>query len=319
MQSTLLASGIDATFWLPKAASTFAADHDALFYFIVLLCTFFFVLTMGVMFYFMWKYRRKVQGEPTANIHGNTKLEIAWSVVPSVFLLALFGWGFHGFLYMLTPPADAININLTGQQWSWSFVYPNGGSDAELVIPVGTPVKLTMTSVDVIHSFYVPAFRAKRDVVPGRYTVMWFQSDHEGEYDVLCTEYCGTSHSKMLTKVKVVPQEKYDEYLQGLGGCKDGQSLAECGQVVFGRSGCTACHGVEGNRIVGPPLNAVFGHEVEFADGSKLIADEQYIRESIMNPMAKIVKGYPGAMPTYAGRLNEEQMGAIVEYLRSMK
>jgi cytochrome c oxidase subunit 2 len=319
MKTPLLADGSGATFWLPEAASTFAADHDYLYYLIFWISTFFFVVMMGAMAYFMVKYRRRKQGETTSDIHGNTRLEIAWSVLPTLILGVFFVLGFRGFIDTLTPPANTLNINVTGQQWSWSFTYPNGGNDSVLVVPVGKPVKLTMTSVDVIHSFYVPAFRAKRDVVPGRYTVLWFQSDKLGEYDVLCTEYCGTSHSLMLSKVKVVSQEEYDAHLKGLTGCQDGQSLAECGGVAFKRNGCNSCHSVDGSKIVGPSLKGVYGTEQPLADGSKVMADEQYIRESIMNPMAKIVAGYPAAMPVFAGRINEEQMGALVEYIRSIK
>jgi cytochrome c oxidase subunit II len=246
MKTPLLADGSGATFWLPEAASSFAAAHDYLYYLIFWISTFFFIAMMAAMVYFMVKYRRRKQGETTSDIHGNTTLEIAWSVIPALILAVFFVLGFRGFIDTLTPPANTLNINVTGQQWSWSFTYPNGGNDSTLVVPVGKPVKLTMTSVDVIHSFFVPAFRAKRDVVPGRYTILWFQSDKLGEYDVLCTEYCGTNHSLMLSKVKVVSQEEYDAHLKGLTGCQDGQSLAECGAVAFKRNGCNSCHSAEG-------------------------------------------------------------------------
>ena len=312
------AAATPATIWLPEGASTFAADHDWLFLFITWLCVISFAAIIGAMVYFMVKYKRKQEGEPTADIHGSTTIEVAWSVIPSFFLVALFYFGLMGWMNAAVPPANSLNIHVTGQQWSWSFTYPNGGSDSTLVVPVGQPVKLTMSSVDVIHSFFVPAFRVKRDVVPGRYTTIWFQSDAPGEYDVLCTEYCGTNHSLMLSKVKVVSDEEYKKYTQGLMGCQEGQSLADCGAVTFKRNGCNACHTVDGSKLVGPSLKGVFGQPVKLTDGSTVTVDESYVRESVMNPTAKVVEGFNPAMPTFAGRLNEEQMNSLVEYIRSL-
>ena len=317
MSSLFLSS--TGTFWMPEQASNFAASHDALFYFVFYLCLAFFVGIMGAMGYFMVKYKRRSENDVTSPIRGDHKLEIFWSAVPSVLLLVIFAWGFTGWMHLMVPPTDAMTVRVTGQKWSWAFQYPNGGTDSTLVVPVGEPVRLQMASVDVIHSFYVPAFRIKRDVLPNRYTVLWFESDVPGTYPVYCTEYCGTDHSRMLATVRVVSREEYESYLDGLGGCAEGQTLAECGEGVYRRAACAGCHSNNGNAGVGPTFQGLAGSQVPLADGSNVLADENYLRESILNPMAKIHQGFAPVMPgNYAQQLSEEQLNAVIAYIQSL-
>lgn len=317
MTTAMLAT--EATFWLPVQASTFAASHDGLFYFIYYLCVFFFVGIMGTMGYFAWKYRRRSENDVTSPLRGDHRIEILWSAIPSVLLVVIFAWGFTGFLDMSVPPSNTLNVQVTGQKWSWAFTYPSGGTSPELVVPVGEPVRLTMHSVDVLHSFYVPAFRVKRDVLPNRYTVLWFQSDLPGTYPVYCAEYCGTDHSRMITTVRVVPREEYETFVDGLGGCPDGQTLAECGEVVFRRFACNSCHSVEGARGVGPTVANLYGTEIGLVDGSRVVADETYLRTAILNPAAQVHEGFPPIMPgNYAQQLSEEQITALVAYIQSL-
>lgn len=309
------------SFWLPEAASTFSQDTDNLFRFILWLDVFFFVLVIGVMVYFAWKYRMRGEDDRTSPIRGNHKLEVLWSLIPGILLVVIFAWGFKGFMHSSVPPQNALDIGITGQKWSWTMTYPNGGTDGNrLVVPVGQPVKLTMSSADVLHSFFVPAFRVKRDVVPNRYTTLWFEATELGSYPIYCTEYCGDLHASMVGTVDVVTQEAYDAYVDGLQGCAEGQTLAECGENQFVRNGCNACHAVVPDQvIVGPSLHGVFGRDRTFADGSTAVADENYIRQSIMNPNGQVVEGFPAAMPVFAGRLDDEQMNALLAYIQSLQ
>jgi len=320
---SLIARG--GSFWMPEQASTFAANTDALFYFIFYLCVAFFVGLMGATGYFAWKYKKRSDDDRTSPIRGNHKLEILWSVIPGILLLVMFGWGFVGFRDMQVAPTNAINIYITGQKWSWTMTYPNGGEDGNtLVVPVNEPVKLTMSSVDVLHSFFVPAFRVKRDVIPNRYTTLWFEATIEGEYPIYCTEYCGDRHSEMLGTVRVVSRPEYEEYLRGLAGCDPnaaGDDLVACGEKLFSRLGCTACHSVTpGVKIVGPSLHGAGapGRQVALADGRTVPADEDYLRQSIMDPNAAIVEGFGPQMPTFAGRLDGVNLTAVIEYIKSL-
>lgn len=307
------------TFWLPEQASTFARDTDNAFRFIMWLNYIFFLGIVAVTLYFAWKYRKRSDNDRTSPVRGNHKLEILWSAIPTVLLFVCFFWGFKTYMVTVVPPDNAINIGITGQKWSWSMTYPNGGTDGNrLVVPVDEPVKLTMSSVDVIHSFFVPAFRVKRDVVPNRYTTIWFEANKVGTYPIYCTEYCGDLHSTMVGTVDVVSRAEYESYLGGLQGCAEGETLAECGETVFTRNGCNACHSVDGPRLVGPTMQGLFGSERSFADGSTAVADENYIRQSLMEPNAQVVEGFAPAMPVFAGRLDDEELNALIAYIQSL-
>ncbi len=326
MLSTLIAK----TFWLPEQASTFAKSHDALFYFIYWTMVIFFVAIVGTMIYFAVKYKKRSDDDRTSPLEGNTKLELAWSILPSFLLIVMFAWGFKGYMSMLIPPANATDVHVTGYKWGWNFTYHTGDvGNNELIVPLGQPIRLIMSSeqtspddMAVLHSFYVPAFRIKRDVLPYRYTVLWFEATELGSFDIFCTEYCGTGHSNMIGKVIVVPPEDWEAAISsGRDFVDDGSmgTLAEFGEMTFGRAGCPACHSVEGQRLTGPALNGVFGREEAIEGGAPVMVDEDYLRESIMEPQAKIVNGYPRTMPTYAGQLSPDQIMGLVEYIKTLQ
>jgi cytochrome c oxidase subunit 2 len=269
--------------------------------------------------YFAWAYRMKGPDDRTSPIRGNHRLEIIWSVIPSILLVVMFAWGFEAFMEQQRAPADAIDIDITGQKWSWTMTYENGGQDGNhLVVPVNQPVELTMHSVDVLHSFFIPAFRVKRDVLPNRYTTIWFEATQLGSFHIFCTEYCGDLHSNMIGTVDVVSQEEYDEYLSTLQGCAEGETLADCGARVYTSNGCNACHSVTGDIVIGPSFLGLFGTERNFEDGTTALADENYIRQSLMEPNSQVVQGFDPVMPTFAGRIDEDQLTALIAFIRSL-
>ncbi|MCA9666278.1 MAG: cytochrome c oxidase subunit II [Myxococcales bacterium] len=318
---TLLAGAAKRTFWMPETAATQAENVDGIFYFIYWLCVFFFVLIVGVMIYFVIKYRRRGAHDRTSDIEGNTRLEIAWSVIPSVLLLVMFMWGFRDWMSLNVAPEGAIDVRVTAQRWQWNYALPRHGCDGvdELRVPINEPVKLTMSSIDVLHSFYVPAFRVKKDALPNRYTVLWFNATKLGTFDVFCTEYCGTKHSTMYSKIKVVTRAEYDKWTKS--GCgMDNLSPKELGPKIFKMRGCPACHSIKkGVKGTGPWLAGKYGTIETLADGSKVKIDDEYIRESIMNPNAKVVKGFGPVMPTFKGRITPKQMNALIDYIKSLK
>jgi cytochrome c oxidase subunit 2 len=303
---------------LPERMSTFAHYTDELFMFITVLCLIFFVGITLTMVAFVVKYRKRSDDDVTPVIKGNHTLEIVWSVIPGLLFVGIFAWGFIGWSQLNVVPPDAINVRVTGLKWAWTFTYPQGFTSGDLVVPANKPVKLTMSSKDVIHSFFIPEFRIKRDVLPGRYTVLWFESLGPGEFFVLCTEYCGTSHSRMMAKVKVLPQAEYDEWIASGGGMGDDVPLAQLGELLYQQRGCVACHSVDGSRMIGPSLKGIFGVERAFTDGSKVVGDDNYIRTSIVNPGVKIVSGYDPVMPSFQGQFNDKQLDALVEYIKSL-
>jgi len=310
-----------SSFFLPPQASTFASEvHDDLFNFILFLNVFFLALIFGIIVYMAVRYRRRGDGDRTSANEGNTKLEIIWAVIPSLIMIGLFFWGLKGFMNEAIPPSDSVLINVRAQKWVWSFQYPDDGivSD-ELIVPVNKPVQLTMTSADVLHSFYVAAFRIKKDVLPNRYTVIWFNATEIGEYWIQCAEYCGKDHSRMRAKVKVVSQEEYQSWLDsggGLGG--EGVPLPVLGERLTAKFGCVACHSKDGSRLIGPSFKGIYGHQVELEGGESCLVDDNYIRESLMDPQAKLVKGFGPLMPTFKGLLRDQHVEAIIAYIRSL-
>jgi cytochrome c oxidase subunit 2 len=308
---------------LPPQASTVAGNVDALYHFIAALSTFFFVLIVLLTVAFVIRYRHR-PGEKRAlsQNQGSHALELAWSVIPGILLVVIFAWGFSTFVAQAVPPDPALDVRVTAQKWSWFFQYPRQGGlgSPELIVPVGQPVKLTMSSADVIHSFYVPAFRVKQDVLPNRYTVAWFEATQPGEYDVFCTEYCGTSHSGMLSKVKVLGDAEWKAWLDsggGMGG--EGMDPAEWGGKLYVSLGCNACHSLDGTQVVGPSFKGKFGSHEALADGTSVLVDDNYVRESIVEPLAKVVAGFPPVMPTFAGRVTDAQMNALIDFIKSQQ
>jgi cytochrome c oxidase subunit 2 len=309
-------------FILPPAKSTVASEVDALFWFVHLSSL---VLTIGILIaiaYFLYKYRRKSENDVTPVITHNNKLEVTWSVIPLIITLVVFGWGFQTYVTMTTPPDDAYEIQVTAQKWLWNYTYENGArSTGELHVPADRPVKLIMSSNDVIHSFFVPDYRIKQDVVPGRYTETWFRVPEPGESIIFCTEYCGTGHSDMYGKVIVHEQKDFENWLannQGGGSKPTDLAPAEWGEQLAQEWACTTCHSTDGSQMTGPTWQGKFGIEQTLADGSTVTVDENYIRESILEPGAKVVEGYPNVMNSYQGQLNDEQINAIIEYIKTL-
>lgn len=309
-------------FILPPAKSTVASEVDALFWFVHLSSL---VLTIGILIalaYFLYKYRRKSENDVTPVITHNNKLEVTWSVIPLMICLVVFGWGYQTYVNMITSPDDAYEINVTAQKWLWNFTYENGArSTGELHVPADRPIKLIMSSNDVIHSFFVPDYRVKQDVVPGRYTEAWFRVPEPGESIIFCTEYCGTGHSDMYGKVIVHEQEEFETWLaNNAGGGSQPSDLApaEWGEQLVQEQGCMTCHSTDGTRLVGPTWQGLFGSNRQFTDGSSAEADENYLRTSIINPNDVVVEGYQPVMPSYKGQLNDEQINAIIEYIKTL-
>ena len=303
---------------LPPQISTYASDWDAAYVFLVWASLISGIIMLGGMVYFIWKYGRKTEGDKTAYISHNALLEFLWSFIPFILFMGIFVWGWIVYFEQRTMPADAMEVSVTGVQWRWDFEYKNGKKATnELYVPVGIPVKLMMTSADVIHSFYVPSFRMKQDVVPGMYSHVWFQAKEPGVFQIYCTEFCGTSHSAMLAKVHVVEKNEFDKWVAGDPDAN--LPPMERGKKLYTLKGCNACHSLDGAKVVGPTFKGVFGREEELADGSKIKVDENYIIESILSPQVKLVKGFPPSMPTFQGVVNESEMKAIIEFLKSVK
>jgi cytochrome c oxidase subunit 2 len=304
------------TFFLPPSGSNFAPEVDALFAFLTYVSLFFMAVIFTSIVVFAIKYRRRPGPAPEKPPVAHLPLEILWTGIPLILVMIMFAWGFRIYLKQSIVPAGALEIKVTGQKWIWSFDYPNGAASVKtLVVPVNQPVKLLMSSRDVIHSFYVPAFRIKRDVLPNRYTVQWFTGTKVGVYDLFCAEYCGLEHSGMIGSVRVVPREEYEEWLEANMAAGEGPQQAE---RLYQTKGCAGCHSTDGSRMVGPSFLGLFGHQVTLSDGSKVVADENYIRESILNPTAKIVAGYEPVMPTYQGQITDEELDALIAFLKSL-
>jgi cytochrome c oxidase subunit 2 len=315
----------------PEQASTMAARVDHFYLFMIAVSAFFAVLIAVTIVAFTIRYRRTERHVTGAKVEGSLLLESIWTAVPFAIAMCMFAWSASLYLAFARPPDDAIEIFVVGKQWMWKIQHMEGRREInELHVPVGQPVKLTMTSEDVIHSFYIPAFRVKADTVPGRYTTLWFQATKPGSYHLFCAEYCGTEHSGMIGTVVAMEPSDYQQWLSAEApqiraaspGGQPGkpQSLATLGEAVFKRQACDTCHRVDPSlpRGNGPTLTGVYGSIVTLSGGTKVKANEGYLRESIMNPMAKIVDGYPPLMPTFQGRLTEDEVLQLIAYVKSL-
>jgi cytochrome c oxidase subunit 2 len=307
-------------FILPPVNSTFASDVDALFTFINVTSV---ILVLGItaaIIYFAVKYKRKSEDDVTPVIKHNTALEVTWTVIPLILILIVFFWGFRGYVEMRNAPANSYEVYVTANSFFWQFTHPNGVQTTnELHVPNGRPVKLIMQSRDVIHSFFVPDFRIKQDVLPGRYTTAWFQTKYSGESIVFCTEYCGSGHSNMMAKVIALEPSEFDAWSQDAKAESERElPLAELGRQLYTQQGCLGCHSLNGSQMIGPTFQGLYGSQRNFTDGTSAVADEDYIRESIYQPNAKIVVGYSPVMISYQGILNDQQVNALIEFIKEL-
>ena len=292
-----------------------AEQYDKLFYFLVGVSVFFAGLICILIVVFTFKYRRRPENLQGAAIDGDLRLEIIWTVIPLGLTLIMFFWGAKLYFVTFHPPLDAFEVHVVGKQWMWKIQHAEGQREInELHVPAGRPIKLVMTSQDVIHDFFVPAFRIKKDVLPGRYTTVWFEATKPGEYHLFCSQYCGTDHANMIGRVVVMSQRDYQTWL---GGGNATISMADAGAQLFGSWGCVTCH-KENDTGRGPSLVGFYGKSVKLQDGTTVVADDNYIRESIVNPRAKVVAGYQPQMPTFKGLVSEEGIMQIIAYLKSL-
>jgi cytochrome c oxidase subunit 2 len=302
--------------FFPDEASNFADKVDGLFAFILLTCLFVGVLVSALIIFAAFKYRRKSPSEVGDTVEGNMVLEVGWTVIPLLIMLGMFAWGAVVYVNFRVPPKDALDIYVIGKQWMWKIQQPNGRREInELHVPVNQDVRLILGSEDVIHNFYVPAFRVKMDVVPGRYNTLWFRPTKVGRYHIYCSQYCGTNHAVMGGWVTVQDPAEYAAWLSDSGGAANPVSA---GEKLFSELACNTCHLSNGTGRA-PSLNGVFGAKVLFVDGTSATADEAYIRESILQPKAKIVAGYQPVMPTFQGLVTEEQIFNLTAYIKSLQ
>lgn len=300
---------------MPEKASTVAGEVDALYFFLIALSAFFAVLVAGLIIVFAAKYRRRSEGEVGEAIHGSTALEVAWTVVPLILVMFSFFWGAKLFVHLSRPPADAVEYWAVGKQWMWKFQHPDGLREInDLHVPVGVPIKITMTSEDVLHDLFLPAFRVKADVVPGRYTTVWFEATKTGTYHLFCAEYCGVEHSRMVGKVVVMEPEEYAAFVAAGGGAGP-RSIG--GDQLFAQLACNTCH-LDAGSGRGPALGGLFGSQSAMATGESVLADETYIRESILAPQAKLKAGYEPIMPSYQGQVSEESIQQLILYIKGL-
>jgi cytochrome c oxidase subunit 2 len=319
-------------FGMPEQASTVAEDVDRIFDFITWVSLFFFVLIVGLMVYFAIRYRRRAHVTETGGPKHNTVLEVTWTLIPLVLVIVIFYVGLRGYVQLATPPANTYNIDATGQRWFWTFSYPNGAVETNLLhVPVDQPVKLTMRSEDVVHSLFIPAFRVKQDVVPGRKTELWFEATREGEFDLYCAEYCGTQHSQMLAKVIVYGAQEFETIIDDLAAWIDRvpeEQLHLAGALLYNQ--CASCHTLDGSSSIGPSFKETYdllaaGGTRELADGTTMAVDEDYVRTSILNPLAQIAvnsttgTAYPSSMPAGIGnQLGPRKLEAMVRFIAQL-
>jgi cytochrome c oxidase subunit 2 len=308
------------------AASSQAGRVDALFVMIAGIGGFFFFLTQGMLIYFAVKYRRRIPGRDndTPAITGNPLLEFLWILIPSLVVVGIFFYGWQVYTDQRIPAAGETEVHVNARQWMYEIKYPDGRTAInEIRVPAGKPVKFLLSASDVLHGFYLPDFRVKMDMIPGRVTTLWVQPDRPGSYQIYCTVYCGTGHSNMLARLIVMPPREYAEWAEH-GGREEEEAegkgpLHERGERVVRGAGCLNCHAVEGKEKIGPNFRGIYGSTVPLADGTSVKADEEYLRESIVDPGAKVVKGYPNVMPTFKASMPPDDVRATVEYLKTLK
>jgi cytochrome c oxidase subunit 2 len=300
----------------PPAASTVATEMDMLYLFIVAICAFFAVLVVVLVGVFTIKFKRRHADEVGADIHGSLALELTWTFIPLVLAMVMFVWGAQVFFHLARPPRNAMDLFVVGKQWMWKVQHPEGVREInEMHVPVGRPVRITLGSEDVLHDYSIPAFRVKMDAVPGKWTTLWFEATQTGTFPIFCAEYCGTKHSGMLGQVIVMTPQDYEAWLAG--GRSTG-SAVENGERLFTDLACITCHRGDATAR-GPSLAGLFGSTVTLADGRRVVADDNYLRESIMNSQAKVVQGYQPIMPAFQGMVSEENLMQLIAYIKTLK
>jgi cytochrome c oxidase subunit II len=290
---------------------------DPIFYYLLGISIFLLIGITVAMIFFAVRYHRSRHPEPASKVSSNLLLEITWTVIPTFIALSMFYFGWAGYLALHNVPEGAMEVQVTGRMWSWTFTYENGRTSDRLHVPVNTPVRVGITSEDVLHNFYIPAFRVKKDAVPGMETFVWFIAPQLGSYDIFCAEYCGLLHSSMITTVEVLPEEDFLAWYEA----EAPMDPAAAGRELLGRHGCLGCHSLDGSPGAGPTLQGLYGREVVVTvNGQRqtVVADEEYIRESILDPNAMIVEGYPPIMPSYQGRISEEELAGMIAFFADM-
>lgn len=293
---------------------------DRVFLYILIITVFLLCLITFLMVYFVIRYQKRRNPQPV-DVHENIWLEIIWTIVPTLLVLTMFFYGLTGFNFLKRAPEGAMKVKVIARQWSWLFEYENGMRSAELRVPIGKPVNLSLTSEDVIHGFYVPAFRIKQDVVPGMVNHLWFQPTQVGSFDVLCTQYCGLQHAKMATQIVVLPENEFNQWYQKGKEEKEAKAPAR-GIQLFQEKGCRACHTIDGTSLVGPTVKGLFGKTVTvITDGKErqVVAGETYLRKSLLEPKADLVKGFPPIMPSQKGLITDEELEGIITYMKELK
>ncbi|HET6437419.1 MAG TPA: cytochrome c oxidase subunit II [Anaeromyxobacter sp.] len=321
--------------FLPEQASEYSRSVDQLHYFVILTTMVAAAGVFGAALVFFIRYRRRTDTDSTPHVTPRAIHEVFFIGVPLSFFLLWFAIGFPQFITLRTPPKDAMNVYVQGKKWMWKFAYPGGPSSLDVLrVPAGRPVRLLITSRDVIHSFFVPELRLKQDALPGRYTDAWFQADRPGEYEVLCTQYCGLGHSAMRAGLVVMPAPEFDAWMtaqrRGIAASQDespipGEAVRPAsnvvteGQRIAAEQGCLKCHSVDGSRHIGPTWLNIYGRREKLTTGKMVVVDEPYLTKSMMDPGADIVAGYQNVMPTYQGKLSPPETAAIVEYIKSLR
>jgi cytochrome c oxidase subunit II len=299
----------------PPAASSIAESVDHLYYFLTGITIFFSVLIFSIIFYFMIKYRRRPGEERAPETHTSMALELSWTIIPSLICVVIFVWSSALFVRNARPPAKSREIFVIGKQWMWQIQHPEGPREIDaLHVPVGEPIKLTMTSQDVIHGFYIPAFRVKKDVLPGRYTSVWFKADQAGVYHLFCSQFCGTNHSEMIGWVYVMQPADYAAWL---AAGEQSESMAQQGARLFVQLGCITCHTDQASST-GPSLAGIYGQPEKMQGGGTRVVDDSFVRDAILTPSTIHVAGYPQIMPTFTGQVNEEQVLQLIAYVKSL-
>lgn len=304
---------------LPEQGSQHARNVDLLFMALFWLNVFFFVLVAGLAIYCVYAFKRR-EGVKTPHITHNLALELIWSVIPTILVIGVFFWGAAGYLDYAVAPGNSLEVAVTAKKWNWTFTMPDGSVfGKDILIPVNTNVKFVMTSTDVLHDFYVPAMRVKHDVVPNRYTEVWFNADKEGTYHLACAEYCGKSHSDMAGSIKAVQPAEYEKWL--VDGPPEWATMKpeELGKIAYEAYGCNTCHSVDGSKNTGPTWKGLYGKTEQFADGTSAVADEAYLKESINKPGAKVVRGYENQMPAFEGQIKPKLFDGLIAYIKSLK